>query len=36
MMRKGRELERLVLTRAVRLHLQRRVLVSGNRTIVFG
>jgi len=36
MMRKGRELERQVLTRAVRLHLQRRVLVSGNRTIVFG
>jgi formyltetrahydrofolate deformylase len=36
MMRKGRELERRVLTRAVRLHLQRRVLVSGNRTIVFG
>jgi formyltetrahydrofolate deformylase len=36
MMRKGRELERLVLTRAVRLHLQRRVVVSGNRTIVFG
>ena len=36
MMRKGRDLERLVLTRAVRLHLQRRVLISGNRTIVFG
>ena len=36
MMRKGRELERQVLTRAVRLHLQQRVLVSGNRTIVFG
>jgi formyltetrahydrofolate deformylase len=36
MMRKGRELERLVLTRAVRLHLQRRVLISGSRTIVFG
>ena len=33
---KGRELERLVLTRAVRAHLDRRVLVSGNRTIVFG
>ena len=33
---KGRELERQVLTRAVRLHLDRRVLVSGNRTIVFG
>ncbi len=32
---KGRDLERQVLTRAVRLHLQRRVLVLGNRTIVF-
>ena len=32
---KGRELERQVLTRAVRAHLDRRVLVSGNRTIVF-
>jgi formyltetrahydrofolate deformylase len=36
LMRAGRDLERQVLTRAVRLHLQRRVLVSGNRTIVFG
>jgi formyltetrahydrofolate deformylase len=36
MMRKGRDLERQVLTRALRLHLQRRVLISGNRTIVFG
>jgi formyltetrahydrofolate deformylase len=36
LMRAGRELERQVLTRAVRLHLQRRVLVAGNRTIVFG
>ncbi len=36
LVRKGRELERQVLTRAVRLHLQRRVLISGNRTIVFG
>ncbi len=34
--RKGRDLERQVLTRAVRLHLERRVLVHGNRTIVFG
>lgn len=33
--RKGRELERAVLTRAVRLHLERRVLVSGDRTVVF-
>jgi formyltetrahydrofolate deformylase len=36
MVRKGGELERRVLTSAVRLHLERRVLVSGNRTIVFG
>jgi formyltetrahydrofolate deformylase len=36
LMRAGRDLEREVLTRAVRLHLQRRVLVAGNRTIVFG
>jgi len=36
LVQKGRELERQVLTRAVRLHLQRRVLIFGNRTIVFG
>jgi formyltetrahydrofolate deformylase len=36
LMRKGGELERRVLTQAVRMHLERRVLVSGNRTIVFG
>jgi formyltetrahydrofolate deformylase len=36
LVRKGRDLERQVLTRAVRLHLQRRVLIFGNRTIVFG
>ena len=36
LVRKGRDLERQVLARAVRLHLQRRVLVEGNRTIVFG
>jgi formyltetrahydrofolate deformylase len=36
LVRKGRELERQVLTRAVRVHLQRRVLTFGNRTIVFG
>ena len=35
LVRKGRDLERQVLTRAVRLHLDRRVLISGNRTIVF-
>jgi formyltetrahydrofolate deformylase len=36
MVRKGRDLERQVLARAVRLHLERRVLVEGCRTIVFG
>jgi len=36
LVQKGRELERQVLTRAVRSHLERRVLVSGKRTIVFG
>jgi formyltetrahydrofolate deformylase len=36
LVRKGRDLERSVLTRAVRLHLQRRVLITGNRTVVFG
>jgi formyltetrahydrofolate deformylase len=35
MISKGRNLERQVLTRAVQLHLQRRVLISGKRTIVF-
>jgi len=32
---KGRDLERVVLARAVRLHLQRRVLVVGTKTVVF-
>jgi formyltetrahydrofolate deformylase len=36
MVRKGRDLERQVLARAVRLHLDRRVLIEGTRTIVFG
>jgi len=35
MVRKGRDLERLVLSRAVRVHLEDRVLVSGNKTVVF-
>ena len=33
--RKGRDLEELVLARAVRLHLERRVLVYGRRTVIF-
>ena len=35
LIRKGRDIERQVLGTAVRLHLEHRVLVSGNRTIVF-
>lgn len=35
MIRKGRDLERVVLARAVRLHLSRRVLTYGNKTVVF-
>lgn len=36
LVRKGKDLERIVLARAVRLHLHNRVLVYGNRTVVFG
>ena len=35
LIRRGKDLERIVLARAVRLHLQNRVLVYGNRTVVF-
>ncbi|AIE73284.1 MULTISPECIES: formyltetrahydrofolate deformylase [unclassified Synechocystis] len=35
LIRKGRDLERMVLARAVRLHLQHRILVYDNRTVVF-
>ncbi len=35
LIRKGKDLERMVLARAVRLHLENRVLVYGNRTVVF-
>ena len=35
LIRKGKDLERLVLARAVRLHLQNRVLVYSNKTVVF-
>jgi formyltetrahydrofolate deformylase len=35
MVRVGREVERRVLARAVRLHLEDRVLVDGSRTVVF-
>lgn len=35
LIRKGKDLERVVLARGVRAHLQNRVLVYGNRTVVF-
>ena len=35
LVRKGRDLEKVVLARAVRLHLASRVLVYGNKTVVF-
>lgn len=35
LVRKGRDLERMVLARAVRLHLERRILPYKNKTVVF-
>jgi formyltetrahydrofolate deformylase len=35
LVRKGRDLEKLVLAQAVRWHLEHRVLVFGNKTVVF-
>lgn len=35
MVQKGRDLERMVLSRAVKLHLEHRVMPLGNRTVVF-
>ncbi|WP_404424830.1 formyltetrahydrofolate deformylase [Nibricoccus sp. IMCC34717] len=35
LIRKGRDLEKLVLAQAVRFHLENRVLVYGNKTVVF-
>jgi formyltetrahydrofolate deformylase len=35
LIRQGKDLERIVLAKAVRVHLQNRVLVYGNRTVVF-
>jgi formyltetrahydrofolate hydrolase len=32
---RGRDLERVVLSRAVRWHLERRILCSRNKTVVF-
>lgn len=35
MLQKGRDLEKVVLSRAVRWHLENRVLVYQNKTVVF-
>jgi len=35
LIRKGKDLEKVVLARAVSLHLGHRVLVYGNKTVVF-
>jgi formyltetrahydrofolate deformylase len=32
---KGRDLEKLVLSRAVRWHIENRILLHGNRTVIF-
>jgi formyltetrahydrofolate deformylase len=32
---KGRDLEKIVLSRAITLHLQNKILVSNNKTIIF-
>jgi formyltetrahydrofolate deformylase len=34
-MRLGRDVEKLVLARGVRYHLQDRVIIHGNKTVVF-
>ncbi|ACI51643.1 formyltetrahydrofolate deformylase [Gluconacetobacter diazotrophicus PA1 5] len=36
LVRKGRDIERRVLARAVRYHLDDRVILNGNKTVVFG
>ena len=35
LIRKGRDLEKVVLSRAVRCHVENRVLLYGNKTVVF-
>ena len=35
MIRKGKDIERIVLAKAVRLHLENRILIYGSKTIVF-
>ena len=35
LVQKGKELEKLVLSRAVKLFVEHKVLVSGNKTVIF-
>ena len=35
LIQKGRDLEKLVLSRAVRWHLENRILLYGNKTVIF-
>ena len=35
LIRKGRDIERRVLARAVRFHVENRILINGSKTIVF-
>jgi len=35
LVRKGKEMEKVVLARAVDLHLRNRIVVYGNKTVVF-
>ncbi|MGB5147098.1 MAG: formyltetrahydrofolate deformylase, partial [Porticoccaceae bacterium] len=35
MVRKGKDIEKIVLARGLRFHLEDRVLIHGNKTVVF-
>ena len=35
LVQKGRDLEKLVLSRAVRWHIENRILLYGNKTVIF-
>jgi formyltetrahydrofolate deformylase len=35
LIQKGRDLEKVVLSRAVRWHIQNRILLYGNKTVIF-
>ena len=35
LVKKGRDLEKVVLSRAVRWHLENRILLYGNKTVIF-